>query len=143
MGWGKSLKKFEKKWLKTVAKAATAPITYPTRYAADAIDSVAGSHISSGVRGLQDKLTDPNRVNREHKKDLREINAAETAAKNAADADYYDQIMKSRRRQIADAAGSKTNFTTEDGALGAFDDNVPGAFDPVSGAFGKKKKVNA
>ena len=139
MGWKKSLKRFGK----FIATAATAPITYPTRYAADAIDSVAGSHISAGVRGLQDKLTDPNRVNREYKKDLRDINIAETAAKNAADADYYDQIMKSRRQQIADNAGTKTNFTTEDGALGTFDDNGLGAFDPVSGAFGRKKKVNA
>lgn len=139
MGWKKNLKKFGK----LIATAATAPITYPSRYAADAIDSVAGSHISAGVRGLQDKLTDPNRVNREYKKDLRDINIAETAAKNAADADYYDQIMKSRRQQIADNAGTKTNFTTEDGALGTFDDNGLGAFDPVSGAFGRKKKVNA
>lgn len=136
MGWKKSLKKIGKR----IATAATAPITYPTRYAADAIDSVAGSHISAGVRGLQDKLTDPNRAKREYKKDLREINIAEAAAKKAADADYYNQIMKSRRQQIADNTGSQTNFTTEEGAFGSFDSANPGAFDPVSGAFGRKKK---
>ena len=69
------------------------------------------------------------------------VAAQETAAKNAADADYYNQIMKSRRQQIADNAGSQTNFTTEEGAFGAFDSANLGGFDPITGAFGRKKKV--
>lgn len=69
------------------------------------------------------------------------IAAQETAAKNAADADYYNQIMKSRRQQIADNAGSQTNFTTEEGAFGSFDSANLGGFDPITGAFGRKKKV--
>ena len=69
------------------------------------------------------------------------IAAQETAAKNAADADYYNQIMKSRRQQIADNTGSQTNFTTEEGAFGSFDSANLGGFDPITGAFGRKKKV--
>ena len=123
MGWGKSIRKTVSK-IRGVTDWVLPGISQTLGYASD-----AATHNSA--------------VTQKAKEDREAINAAETAAKNAADADYYDQIMKSRRRQIADAARSKTNFTTEDGALGAFDDNVPGAFDPVSGAFGKKKKVNA
>ena len=123
MGWGKDIRKTVSK-IRGVTDWVLPGISQTLGYASDAV-----THNSA--------------VTQKAKEDREMINAAETAAKNAADADYYDQIMKSRRQQIADNAGSKTNFTTEDGALGTFDDNGLGAFDPVSGAFGRKKKVNA
>lgn len=140
MGWGKAWKKV-KKVANRAVRIGLAAVTAGT-------SEIGGSHsigsqtektlgeIDSAVAGL-----DP--VERKKKAEAQKaaIAAQETAAKNAADADYYNQIMKSRRQQIADNAGSQTNFTTEEGAFGSFDSANLGGFDPITGAFGRKKKV--
>lgn len=139
MGWGKAWKKI-KKVANRAVRIGLAGVTA-------GMSEIGGSHsigsqtektlgeIDSAVAGL-----DPVERKKKAKAQEAAIAAQETAAKNAADADYYNQVMNARRQQVADNAGSKTNFTTEDGALGSFDDNGLGAFDPVSGAFGRKKK---
>lgn len=140
MGWGKAWKK--------VKKVANRAVRIGLAGVTAGMSEIGGSHsigsqtektlgeIDSAVAGL-----DP--VERKKKAEAQKaaIAAQETAAKNAADADYYNQIMKSRRQQIADNAGSQTNFTTEEGAFGSFDSANLGGFDPITGAFGRKKKV--
>lgn len=140
MGWGKAWKKI-KKVANRVARIGLAGVTAGT-------SEIGGSHsigsqaekalgkIDSAVAGL-----DPVERKKAERAQEIAIAAQETAAKNAADADYYNQIMKSRRQQIADNAGSQTNFTTEEGAFGSFDTANLGGFDPITGAFGRKKKV--
>lgn len=140
MGWGKAWKK--------VKKVANRAVRIGLAGVTAGMSEIGGSHsigsqtektlgeIDSAVVGL-----DP--VERKKKAEAQKaaIAAQETAAKNAADADYYNQIMKSRRQQIADNTGSQTNFTTEEGAFGSFDSANLGGFDPITGAFGRKKKV--
>lgn len=140
MGWGKAWKK--------VKKVANRAVRIGLAGVTAGMSEIGGSHsigsqtektlgeIDSAVAGL-----DP--VERKKKAEAQKaaIAAQETAAKNAADADYYNQIMKSRRQQISDNAGSQTNFTTEEGAFGSFDSANLGGFDPITGAFGRKKKV--
>lgn len=140
MGWGKAWKK--------VKKVANRAVRIGLAGVTAGMSEIGGSHsigsqtektlgeIDSAVAGL-----DP--VERKKKAEAQKaaIAAQETAAKNAADADYYNQIMKSRRQQIADNTGSQTNFTTEEGAFGSFDSVNLGGFDPITGAFGRKKKV--
>lgn len=140
MGWGKAWKK--------VKKVANRAVRIGLAGVTAGMSEIGGSHsigsqtektlgeIDSAVAGL-----DP--VERKKKAEAQKaaIAAQETAAKNAADADYYNQIMKSRRQQIADNTGSQTNFTTEEGAFGSFDSANLGGFDPITGAFGRKKKV--
>lgn len=140
MGWGKAWKKI-KKVANRVARIGLAGVTA-------GMSEIGGSHsigsqaektlgkIDSAVAGL-----DPVERKKAERAQEIAIAAQETAAKNAADADYYNQIMKSRRQQIADNAGSQTNFTTEEGAFGSFDSANLGGFDPITGAFGRKKKV--
>lgn len=121
MGWGKKLRKAWKK----VAK----------------VTDVVLPGISQTVGYMVDAATHTNVAKEKESDQKKAIAAQEAAAKASADADYYNQIMKSRRQQIADNSGSQTNFTTEEGAFGSFDSANLGGFDPITGAFGRKKKV--
>lgn len=121
MGWGKKIRKAWKK----VAKVTDVVLPGASQLTGYAID--AATHKSA----VAEKENDQKKA----------IAAQEAAAKASADADYYDQIMKNRRQQIAGNTGSQTNFTTEDGAFGNFDAGNLGGFDPDTGVFGKKRKV--
>lgn len=143
MGWGKKLRKAVKKVTSigsSIGKAVDK--TLGTGQLFTTIGQGADLNpVSKGAQYAADAATHNDVAKEREKKQEAAIAAQEAAAKNAADADYYNQIMKSRRQQIADNAGSQTNFTTEEGAFGSFDAAGLGAFDPNTGAFGRKKKV--
>lgn len=64
--------------------------------------------------------------------ELAALNAAEAAAKTAADTDYYNRIMKARDKQVAAYLDSQTDLTQEGEALGDYGNTALG---------GKKKKM--
>ena len=143
MGWGKKLRKAVRKVTnvgssvgKFLDKSLGTGHVFTT--VGQAFDLNPGSQ---ALETAVDAATHTNVAKEKEAAQKATIAAQETAAKNAADADYYNQIMKSRRQQIADNAGSQTNFTTEEGAFGSFDSANLGGFDPITGAFGRKKKV--
>lgn len=146
MGWGKSFRKIIKKVTNIVKTGAKAfdnlnPINYAMKKATGIGAETVADKYAQAANGMAKTLTPALTAKEKEAEQKAAIAAQETAAKNAADADYYNQIMKSRRQQIADNAGSQTNFTTEEGAFGSFDSANLGGFDPITGAFGRKKKV--
>ena len=143
MGWGKKLRKAVRKVMnvgssdgKFLDKILGTGHVFTT--AGQAFDL---NPISQTVERAVDAATHTNVAKEKEAAQKAAVAAQEAAAKTAADADYYNQIMKSRRQQIADSTGSQTNFTTEEGAFGSFDSANLGGFDPITGAFGRKKKV--
>lgn len=76
---------------------------------------------------------------RQEKEAKKALNAAEAAAKSAADADYYNKVMKARDRQVAAYMDSQTDFTTQDDALGNYGKSLGNFGDATLG--GKKKKM--
>lgn len=71
--------------------------------------------------------------------ELAAINAAEAAAKTAADTDYYNRIMKARDKQVAAYLDSQTDLTQEGEALGDYGKTL-GSFGNTA-LGGKKKKM--
>ena len=145
MGWGKKLRKAVRKVTNIGSSVGKfMDNTLGTGHFFTTQGQLFDSNpISKGTQYATDAATHNDAAKEREKKQEAAIAAQEAAAKNAADADYYNQVMKSRRQQIADNAGSQTNFTTEEGAFGSFDSANLGGFDPNTGAFGKKKRVRA
>lgn len=71
--------------------------------------------------------------------ELAALNAAEAAAKKAADADYYNRVMKARDAQVAAYMDSQTDLTSDDEALGNYGKTL-GSFGETA-LGGKKKKM--
>ena len=145
MGWGKKLRKAVKKVTSIGSSVGklTDKVFGTGNLFTETGKFLDANPISKGTQYAVDAATHNDVAKEREKKQAAAIAAQEAAAKNAADADYYNQVMKSRRQQIADSTGSQTNFTTEDGAFGSFDAAGLGAFDPNTGAFGRKKRVGA
>lgn len=76
---------------------------------------------------------------RQEKEEKKALNAAEAAAKSAADADYYNKVMKARDRQVAAYMDSQTDFTTQGDALGDYGKSLGNFGDTTLG--GKRKKI--
>lgn len=100
-----------------------------------------GKVISKTDEMVLNELTgEAHRQRKEAKKNaLAELNAQEAAAKKAADADYYNRVMKARDAQVAAYMDSQTDLTSDDEALGNYGKTL-GSFGETA-LGGKKKKM--